>query len=150
MQSLFEAAMYTFVFMWTPALQAAITPGSLTFEIVLIGYLDSGITELPFGVIFACYMVSIMIGSSLFGILLRMKFSPEEIARILLITAAISLLVPIYATNMLIITLSFLLFEVCCGIYFPCMGTLRGKVFVFISQDLTFLSIFQKKLEQLQ
>jgi len=112
-QSLFEAAMYTFVFMWTPALQAAIPEGSPK--------------ELPFGIIFACYMVSIMIGSSIFGILLRYKFSPEEIARMLLLTAAVSLLVPIYVSDMLFVTLSFLLFEICCGVYFPCMGTLRGK-----------------------
>jgi hypothetical protein len=43
MQSLFEGAMYTFVFMWTPALAAASPPSMGT---------------LPFGLIFACFMVS--------------------------------------------------------------------------------------------
>ena len=44
-QSLFEGAMYTFVFMWTPALQAGIATA------------DGEFAELPFGLIFASYMV---------------------------------------------------------------------------------------------
>ena len=51
MQSLFEGSMYTFVFLWTPALSAR------------------GET-LPHGMIFSCFMVSSMAGSALAGILL--------------------------------------------------------------------------------
>lgn len=118
-QSLFEASMYTFVFMWTPALQTAVS---------LANPDSTEINNLPFGLIFACFMVSIMLGSSIFGILLnKFKLSVEEVARILLFTAAISLAIPVYATNTTMVTVGFLLFETCCGIYFPCAGTLRSK-----------------------
>ena len=43
-QSLFEAAMYTFVFMWTPALTSSLSTEEKE--------------EIPFGLIFACYMVN--------------------------------------------------------------------------------------------
>jgi len=115
-QSFFEASMYTFVFMWTPALQNAAPKG------------ETEAIALPFGVIFACFMVCIMIGSSIFGYMInKLKMAPEEIARLLLLVSLISLAVPIYASNMAVIFFCFLLFEICCGLYFPCLGTLRGK-----------------------
>eukprot|EP01112_Ceratiomyxa_fruticulosa_P019946 TRINITY_DN6657_c0_g2_i1.p1 TRINITY_DN6657_c0_g2~~TRINITY_DN6657_c0_g2_i1.p1 ORF type:complete len:329 (+),score=48.01 TRINITY_DN6657_c0_g2_i1:787-1773(+) len=114
-QSLFEAAMYTFVFMWTPALQG-----------------EKSETEpkevLPFGLIFAAYMVCIMIGSSLFSIITsKWDISPERLGKYLFLVASGALLVPYFAVNRSIIAFAFLLFEVCCGIYFPCIGTIRGK-----------------------
>ena len=51
MQSLFEGAMYTFVFLWTPALSPA---GE----------------SIPHGMIFATFMVSSMVGSAIAGRLL--------------------------------------------------------------------------------
>ena len=51
MQSLFEGSMYTFVFLWTPAL----SPDG---------------EHIPHGMIFACFMVSSMAGSALAGRLL--------------------------------------------------------------------------------
>lgn len=51
MQALFEGAMYTFVFLWTPALAPA---GE----------------KIPHGMIFACFMVACMSGSALAGRLL--------------------------------------------------------------------------------
>jgi len=111
-QSLFEAAMYTFVFMWTPALQA--------------GYTGEG--SLPFGLIFASYMVAIMIGSTLFSMLTtKLHMAVEDVGRILIVLAGASLSVPIFFKDMNIILASFLVFEICCGLYFPTLGTLRGK-----------------------
>eukprot|EP01098_Paradermamoeba_levis_P007008 TRINITY_DN2912_c0_g1_i5.p1 TRINITY_DN2912_c0_g1~~TRINITY_DN2912_c0_g1_i5.p1 ORF type:complete len:450 (-),score=150.21 TRINITY_DN2912_c0_g1_i5:137-1486(-) len=113
-QSLFEGAMYTFVFMWTPALQQ-----------------ENKVDEdLPFGLIFACFMVCIMIGSSFFRILISKRFGmePEDIIRSMLFFASASLFVPFFTTNPYYLTISFLCFEVCCGIYFPAAGTLRGKI----------------------
>jgi len=111
-QSLFEGSMYTFVFMWTPALTSG----------------QTGLVDLPFGLIFACFMVCIMIGSSIFSIMLsKLKMTAEAVAVWLLALAAGSLLVPVFSKDIVTILLSFLVFEVCCGIYFPCMGTLRGK-----------------------
>ncbi len=53
-QSAFEGAMYTFVFMWTPALAV-----------------DGDMDSLPFGTIFAVFMVCSMIGSSIFSLLMK-------------------------------------------------------------------------------
>ncbi len=52
MQSLFEASMYTFVFLWTPAL----SPNG---------------EKLPHGVVFSCFMTACMAGSALTGLLIR-------------------------------------------------------------------------------
>lgn len=52
MQALFEGAMYTFVFLWTPALS------------------PKG-EHIPHGMIFACFMVSSMVGSAIAGRLLN-------------------------------------------------------------------------------
>ena len=51
MQALFEGAMYTFVFLWTPALS------------------PKG-EDIPHGMIFSCFMVSSMVGSAIAGRLL--------------------------------------------------------------------------------
>ena len=72
-QSLFEGAMYTFVFLWTPALTE----------------LSSSSEEIPYGVVFACYMVCIMIGSGLFG-LASESYSCEAIMTINLVVALVS------------------------------------------------------------
>lgn len=97
-QSLFEGSMYTFVFMWTPVLKKAaetadgtrffIPPNSTVEEIAL-----------PFGLIFSCYMVCIMIGSSFFGVMIgQLKMTAENIATILLATSVVSLLLPVFTT----------------------------------------------------
>lgn len=51
MQSLFEGSMYTFVFLWTPALSPNGEP-------------------IPHGMIFSCFMASSMVGSAIAGRLL--------------------------------------------------------------------------------
>jgi len=116
-QSLFEAAMYTFVFMWTPALQVKTEEGS-----------GESHDTLPFGLIFASFMVCMMVGSSLFSIFTE-KFGllPERLGRALFLVSALSLLIPCITSNRSLIAFGFLVFEICCGLYFPCIGTLRGK-----------------------
>ena len=52
MQALFEASMYTFVFLWTPALSPA---GE----------------KIPHGMVFSCFMTACMAGSALTGLLMR-------------------------------------------------------------------------------
>merc|ERR1712015_157766 len=49
-QSILESCMYIFVFLWTPVLDVPSHP-------------------LPLGMVFACFMVCIMVGSSLYSIL---------------------------------------------------------------------------------
>jgi len=108
---LFEASMYTFVFLWSPSFVAS-------------DYAD----DVPFGIIFSLFMVMIMIGSSIFSILVA-RLSLYAICAGLLVTASASLSVALFLpTSYLALTVSFCLFEVCCGVYFPCIGMLRGLV----------------------
>jgi len=129
-QSLFEGSMYVFVFMWTPA---------LTEDPTVDG------TALPYGLIFACYMVCIMIGSSVFTMLVNRGVRLETIGTLLLLTAAFALSLPAIFTEAKIIIFGFLLFELCCGLYFPCFGTLRGK---YIPEDsrATLMNFFRVPL----
>lgn len=110
-QSLFEGAMYSFVFMWSPA---------LTVE---------GEDNPPFGLIFATFMICCMLGSQAFGYLIAL-YPPEFILRNVFIVSMLSLAtVPIdkfVGTNFTYF--GFLLFEVCVGIYFPCQSTIKGSV----------------------
>jgi MFS family permease len=116
-QSLFEGAMYTFVFMWTPALESAVRAVQPDND-----------ESLPFGWIFACFMVAIMIGSGLFGALVAKNIAPEVIAvgNFAVAIAALGT-ATVFMTQPAIVLIAFLVFEVCCGVYFPCQGTLRGK-----------------------
>ena len=122
MQSLFEAAMYSFVFLWTPAL-------SPNEEII------------PHGMIFATMMVACMIGSSIAGQLLAEKdLRPEKYMQYVFLASAASLSLPILV-NMLpfpqtagnsitlegqIIMLGFLVFEGLVGIFWPSMMKMRA------------------------
>eukprot|EP01132_Coremiostelium_polycephalum_P007760 gene7760-9550_t len=113
-QSLFEASMYTFVFMWTPTLLES--EGSLLA--------DTKEEGLPFGLIFATFMVCIMIGSSLFSLI---TLKSNQLLQYILLLSIFSMLIPYFFNNSNLIYLSFLIFEICCGLYFPCMGTLRSE-----------------------
>lgn len=116
-QSLFEGSMYTFVFMWTPALEAAVRAAQ-----------PDSTAPLPFGWIFACFMVAIMIGSGLFGALVAKKIEPEIIAVGNFLVAIVALgTATAFISEPLMVLVAFLVFEICCGVYFPCQGTLRGK-----------------------
>lgn len=82
-QSLFEASMYTFVFMWTPTL--------------VLGFGESN--QPPYGIIFACFMVCIMIGSAIFELSTKFTKVPPEVAiKNVLALAGVSLFVPVLFT----------------------------------------------------
>lgn len=123
-QSLFEGSMYVFVLEWTPAL----TPPDPTHSSRKLLADDEGSNgSIPHGHIFAGFMVSIMIGSSLFKLMLKMS-SPESFMRPVLFVSAVTLATPvIFPGNQLIIFIAFLVFEVCVGIFWPSMSTMRGK-----------------------
>jgi MFS family permease len=117
MQSLFEAAMYSFVFLWTPAL-------SPNDEII------------PHGMIFATMMVACMIGSSVAGQLLGNKdMRPEKYMQYVFLASAASLFLPVvlkffpFEANYMsgqsitlegkLTMLGFLVFEALVGIFWP-------------------------------
>lgn len=79
-QSLFEGSMYTWVFLWTPAL----SPND---------------EEIPHGFIFATFMLASMLGSSLASKLLaRSSIRVESYMQIVFVVASASLLIPILAS----------------------------------------------------
>jgi len=113
-QSLFEASMYIFVFLWTPVLEELIK------EFADPSY---GLH----GIVFSIYMVCIMLGSSGFSIFIK-RYEPETLLSALLCVAIVNFLFVAYFINHAYIVLNgFLIFELCVGVYFPTIGTIRSK-----------------------
>ncbi len=110
-QSLFEGPMYVFILEWTPALT-----------------IDKTSSSLPYGYIFAAYMIAVMIGSNLFKILIENK-PVEKFLKIILLISAFTLTVPIFfPQNQFLIFAAFILFEMCVGIFWSSMSTLRSQL----------------------
>ncbi|KAK1565375.1 hypothetical protein Q3G72_025109 [Acer saccharum] len=123
-QSLFEGSMYTFVFLWTPAL-------------------SSNDEEIPHGFIFATFMLASMLGSS-FASRLLARSSPrvESYLQIVFLISAASLLLP-FITNFLglpsgerggsisisgrLQLIGFCTFEACVGIFWPSIMKMRSQ-----------------------
>ncbi|KAL1203290.1 hypothetical protein V5N11_031883 [Cardamine amara subsp. amara] len=123
-QSLFEASMYTFVFLWTPAL----SPND---------------EEIPHGFVFATFMLASMLGSSLAARLMaRSSLRVENYMQIVFLVSAASLLLPI--TTSILVTpskvkdeglsltssiqlLGFCVFEACVGIFWPSIMKMRSQ-----------------------
>ncbi|KAJ6867995.1 molybdate-anion transporter-like [Populus alba x Populus x berolinensis] len=123
-QSLFEGSMYTFVFLWTPAL----SPND---------------EEIPHGFIFATFMLASMLGSSIASRLMAHS-SPrvESYMQIVFIVSSASLLLPI-VTSFLVAPskvkgggislagclqmLGFCTFEACVGIFWPSIMKMRSQ-----------------------
>lgn len=112
-QSLFEGSMYVFVFLWTPTL-AETEPDA---------FKEGGLH----GLIFAAYMLAVMLASTLSRTISNYK-SPPELMRIILFASAATFLVPAFVSNPYINFIAFIVFEFCCGLYFPTAGSLRSLV----------------------
>ncbi|KAL0873137.1 hypothetical protein Bca101_022842 [Brassica carinata] len=123
-QSLFEGSMYTFVFLWTPAL----SPND---------------EEIPHGFIFATFMLASMLGSSLASRLLS-RSSPkvESYMQIVFLVSAASLLLPIIMGSLIAPSkvkgggisfsgcfqlLGFCIFEACVGLFWPSIMKMRSQ-----------------------
>eukprot|EP00754_Rhynchopus_humris_P033177 Rhum_TRINITY_DN15452_c4_g2::Rhum_TRINITY_DN15452_c4_g2_i1::g.157679::m.157679 len=109
-QSCFEAAMFTWVFLWTPVLTTPETKATL-----------------PYGVIFAAFMVCIMVGSLVFEAC-SIAGSLEKLPYLMHAAALGTALVPLvlYESKGSVFA-SFLAFEVACGVFFPLYGVLRAR-----------------------
>ncbi|XP_072962824.1 uncharacterized protein [Typha angustifolia] len=124
-QSLFEGSMYTFVFLWTPAL----SPNE---------------EDIPHGFIFATFMLSSMLGSSIASRLMtRVTLRVESYMQIIFAVSGFTLLLPVI-TNFLVPPSStvkggsisfggciqlfgFCIFEACVGIFWPSMMKMRSQ-----------------------
>ena len=98
LQTIIESVMYIFVFMWTPVLMPAQPPlgmGKFIFypKRGLQWFLSSFNTLLYYFTVFACFMVAIMIGSSIFSLLLAKGFRAEATLRIILVIIALSMVI---------------------------------------------------------
>ncbi|CAD5168143.1 uncharacterized protein LOC103974038 [Musa acuminata AAA Group] len=123
-QSLFEGSMYTFVFLWTPAL----SPND---------------EDIPHGFIFATFMVSSMLGSSIASRLMaRGTLKVESYMQIVFAISAFTLLLPIISNFLVapstakggsisfgscIQLLGFCVFEACVGIFWPSIMKMRSQ-----------------------
>ncbi|EPS66243.1 hypothetical protein M569_08534, partial [Genlisea aurea] len=122
-QSLFEGSMYTFVFLWTPAL----SPHG---------------EEIPHGFIFATFMLASMLGSSIAARLLARNFvRVENYMQIVFLISSASLLLPILTTFFVptpkekvgsisfggsLQLLGFCAFEASVGIFWPSIMKMRS------------------------
>jgi predicted MFS family arabinose efflux permease len=123
-QSFFEGAMYTFVFMWTPAIKTDIELFAEANNLEVIGET----TAQYLGLIFSIFMICLMIGSSIFQIFSSTKENLYKIPIIMHLMAAFSMLsVTLFIANKSLVYYSFLLFEVCCGIFYPAYGVIKSE-----------------------
>mmetsp|Transcript_6270 Transcript_6270/g.15600 ORF Transcript_6270/g.15600 Transcript_6270/m.15600 type:complete len:492 (-) Transcript_6270:169-1644(-) len=114
--SLFEGSMYIFVFMWTPALTTLVKEE-----------MGDKFDGLPFGIIFSTFMVSCMAGSSIFSIAME-KMKPEQLAVFVFGVASSAFFMIVSSGSATQAFLAMNLFEMCVGMYFPSMGTMKGMI----------------------
>ena len=122
-QSSFEGAMYTFVFMWTPALKSVAET-----EAERAGQTLENSTSENLGLIFACFMVSVMVGSSIFKLLSAQKGMMYKIPLILHAIAFCAMgLTTMFIDNKQIVYAMFLLFEMTVGLFYPAYGCIKSE-----------------------
>lgn len=114
-QCSFEAAMYTFVFMWTPSLQVNEAYAAVVSE--------------SLGLIFAVFMICAMTGSALFSKLADDRvFGVDKIPVLVHGLGAFSCLSPMLSPSSTVpMYFSFMLLETLVGMFYPAYGTMRGK-----------------------
>ncbi|CEL98527.1 unnamed protein product [Vitrella brassicaformis CCMP3155] len=109
-QSFFEAAMYSFVFVWTPALPRTIDQG----------------------IVFSSFMVAVMLGSNVFVFLEKAGLQLSLSVLLYVVVGAVSMLCAALALYLNAASpwrlLAFLLFELCCGVHFSAFYSLRARV----------------------
>jgi len=104
-QALFSGAMYIFVFLWTPSLEISREP-------------------IPFGLVFSSFMTMVTIGSGLFK---YVAHRVEQLPFVIFGLALFSTMVTIGTLgNGPVVFVSFLIFELSCGLMFPTYGSLRS------------------------
>lgn len=122
-QSCFEGAMYTFVFMWTPALKSveetAAEEANVEFPEATSKYL---------GLIFAAFMVAVMVGSSIFKVLAVSREALYMMPLLVHGTAFFSMaMISIFLQDKLIVYSMFLLFEMTVGMFYPSYGVIKSE-----------------------
>jgi hypothetical protein len=107
--ALFESSMFIFIFNWTPLVTSPTGP------------------KPPYGHIFAAFMVMAMLGSRIFTMLSHFV-SVAKVGFFTVVLAAVSNGFILLLGSPFTSFLAFLLFELCIGLYFPMMGTMKGQL----------------------
>ena len=124
-QSLFEGAMYTFVFMWTPALKS---PEEILIEEAGIKTNENSSTSDYLGLIFAVFMICVMIGSSLFKMYSTKKEYIYKMPLYMHFVAFLSMAgVTVLMDKKPVVYLCFLIFEGCVGVFYPSYGVIKSE-----------------------
>lgn len=113
-QALFESVLYIFVFLWTPVLDPH---------------------GPPLGIVFSCLMAASMAGSTLFRLATsaRYRLQPGHLLCLAVLLAFFCLFMLTFSTapgqpRPRESFLAFLLLELACGLYFPAVSFLQGRV----------------------
>ncbi|PKS12875.1 hypothetical protein jhhlp_000215 [Lomentospora prolificans] len=120
--TMFEGSMYLFVFFWAPALESSAYASSSTAP------------PLPYGTIFASFMASMMAASLLFTKLSSSSSSTSSVnhgallSALLAVSAAIFYALSSAPRGEQAAFWLFCAFEACVGVYWPCVGVLKGRV----------------------
>ena len=125
--TMFEGSMYLFVFFWVPALQAAQRRPTQR------GRAEAGEPssppELPYGVIFACFMACVMAASLGFNLVMQRRLVRYSSLFVGLLVVANWVFVKLAGPRTEAATFwLFCLFEACVGLYWPCTGYLKGRL----------------------
>lgn len=122
-QSCFEGSMYTFVFMWTPALKTEV---EVAAEAKNEKFPEA--TSEFLGLIFAVYMISVMIGSTLFKIFSVRREIMYKIPLFLHGIAVVSMLTTAFFIDYKdVVYAMFLLFEMTVGLFYPSYGVIKSE-----------------------
>ena len=141
--ALFEGSLFVFVFLWTPALSEV----SKENDTSKTDSMSTDDAKSQLGLIFATFMVSCMTGSSLYSIL-KGFLKDEVIGIYVMLFASSSLLMVAGSFNSTVTTISFNIFEMCVGVYFPMIGTLKSE-FVPEKQRVIIYNIFRIPLNMI-
>ncbi|XP_008317112.1 molybdate-anion transporter [Cynoglossus semilaevis] len=113
-QALFESVLYIFVFLWTPVLDPH---GS------------------PLGIVFSCFMAASMAGSLLYRLATSTRYhlQPSHVLCLSVLMAFFSFFMLTFSTvpgqpRPHESFLAFLLLELACGLYFPALSFLQGRI----------------------
>lgn len=109
--SLFESAMYIFVFLWTPVL-------------------DRAHHFPPLGIVFSCFMLCVTLGSFFFNFTIKNGISPSKVVILTVIVASLANIGASLASanHPRSSFMMFIILELACGVYFPAMGWLRQRI----------------------
>ena len=116
--------MYTFVFMWTPALKSVEETEAEAAGTALPGQTTSSYL----GLIFAVFMVCVMIGSSCFKMFSAKKEMLYKIPLYIHATAfAAMAIITIFLEHKLVVYAMFLVFECTVGVFYPSYGVIKSE-----------------------